>query len=157
MVIKGLIDEDFINYRKPSMFIIMPYCDFKCEKDCGVDGICQNSAIIKEKNIYVDNKHLINKYLNNNITKSIVFGGMEPFLSLDDLVKFLNEFRDVSDDDVVIYTGYTEEEVQNMFPSIYKFDNIIIKFGRYIPNQKSHFDEILGIELASPNQYAKKF
>ena len=35
-----------------------------------------------------------------------------------------------------------------------KFANVIIKFGRFIPNQKPHFDEVLGVELASPNQYA---
>ena len=35
------------------------------------------------------------------------------------------------------------------------FKNIIIKFGRYVPNQKEHYDEILGINLASSNQYAE--
>ena len=33
--------------------------------------------------------------------------------------------------------------------------NVIIKFGRYIPGQEKVFDEILGIYLASSNQYAK--
>jgi len=37
---------------------------------------------------------------------------------------------------------------------IYRDMNIIIKFGRFIPDQKSHMDETLGVELASPNQYA---
>ena len=37
-----------------------------------------------------------------------------------------------------------------------QFPNIIIKFGRFIPNQQSHYDEVLGINLASDNQYAKK-
>jgi hypothetical protein len=37
-----------------------------------------------------------------------------------------------------------------------RFDNIIVKFGRYIPDNKPHFDEVLGVNLASPNQYAKK-
>ena len=32
MIIKGLIDEDFINYKKPSMVIEFPYCNFKCDK-----------------------------------------------------------------------------------------------------------------------------
>ena len=36
------------------------------------------------------------------------------------------------------------------------FDNIIIKFGRYIPNKQSHYDNILGVNLASDNQYAVK-
>ena len=37
-----------------------------------------------------------------------------------------------------------------------KFPNVIIKFGRYVPNKESHYDEILGINLVSDNQYAEK-
>ena len=37
-----------------------------------------------------------------------------------------------------------------------KFKNIIVKFGRYRPNFQKHFDEVLGVELASTNQYAKR-
>jgi hypothetical protein len=36
------------------------------------------------------------------------------------------------------------------------FDNIIIKYGRYIPGQEKHFDETLGVYLASDNQYAER-
>ena len=35
-----------------------------------------------------------------------------------------------------------------------KFGNVILKIGRYIPNDKSKFDDILGVTLASSNQYA---
>ena len=34
---------------------------------------------------------------------------------------------------------------------------IAIKYGRFIPNQETHFDSMLGVTLASPNQYAKKY
>ena len=34
---------------------------------------------------------------------------------------------------------------------------IIVKFGRFRPNQEKHFDEVLGIYLASNNQYGKEF
>ena len=30
MLIKDIIDEDFINYKKPSMFIGTVKCDWKC-------------------------------------------------------------------------------------------------------------------------------
>ena len=156
MLIKGLVDEDFINYKKPSMFIIMPFCDFKCERDCGIDGICQNSTLADAQIINIDIDKLIERYINNNITKSVVFGGMEPFMSPSDLELFINKFRSVCDDDIVIYTGYTEDEVRENFSFIYKNKNIIIKFGRYIPNDISHYDDVLGVELASMNQYAKK-
>ena len=33
---------------------------------------------------------------------------------------------------------------------------IIIKWGRYIPNRPSRYDEILGVTLASDNQYGKQ-
>jgi len=36
MKIVNLIDEDFCQYKKPSMFIGMPKCSFKCDKECGV-------------------------------------------------------------------------------------------------------------------------
>ena len=36
------------------------------------------------------------------------------------------------------------------------FKNIIIKFGRYIPNRNNKYDEILGVTLASDNQFAEK-
>ena len=37
-----------------------------------------------------------------------------------------------------------------------QYKNLIMKFGRFIPNQKPHYDEILGVNLASNNQYARR-
>ena len=43
MKIRNLVMEDFLNYRKPSMFIISSFCDFKCCIDQGKDfSMCQN-------------------------------------------------------------------------------------------------------------------
>ena len=39
---------------------------------------------------------------------------------------------------------------------LYDYKNIIIKYGRYIPNQTPHRDEVLGVNLASDNQYAER-
>ena len=77
MLIKGLIDEDFINYKQCSMFIMFPFCSFKCEKDCGIK-CCQNSPLAKAPVIDISYKDLVGRYLNNPISKSIVFGGLEP-------------------------------------------------------------------------------
>ena len=44
MIIKGIIDEDFINYRVPSMVVEFPHCNFKCDKECGRQ-VCQNSEL----------------------------------------------------------------------------------------------------------------
>lgn len=155
MKLRGLVEEDFTQYMKPSMFLITPYCDFKCCIENG-NNICQNMDVIKAPIIDVDNDELIKRYLNNPITKSIVFGGLEPMDSFEEVREFINTLRwDYNCfDDIVIYTGYTADEIIDQCMRLSKFANIIVKFGRFIPDQKSHFDKILGVELASPNQYA---
>ena len=155
MKLRGLVEEDFIQYKKPSMFLITPYCDFKCCIENG-NNICQNMDVIKAPIIDVDNDELIKRYLNNPITKSIVFGGLEPMDSFEEVIEFINTLRwDYNCfDDVVIYTGYNADEIIDQCMRLSKFANVIVKFGRFIPDQKSHFDEVLGVELASPNQYA---
>ena len=158
MIIKGLIDEDFINYKKPSMVIEFPYCNFKCDKECG-QPVCQNSSLVKEPNIDIPCEDIIIRYINNPITEAIVFQGLEPFDSFGEMNNFLLWFQHqyYSQDDIVIYTGYNENEISKEINALKEiFSNIIIKFGRYIPNQKSHFDPVLGVNLASDNQYAKK-
>ena len=35
MIIKGIIDEDFVNYKKPSMFLGTCFCDLKCCREKG--------------------------------------------------------------------------------------------------------------------------
>lgn len=161
MIIKGIVDEDFVNYKKPSMFIIMPYCDFKCDREAGC-SICQNSSLIKDPFYEIDTDSIIKRYINNPITKAIVFGGLEPFYSPAELYNIVLEFRKVTNDDIVIYTGFKEAEFKHLlaykkfFEAFQEFPNIIIKFGRFIPNQEPHYDEVLGVKLASDNQYARR-
>lgn len=155
MKIKGLVEYDISNYYKPSMFIIFPYCTFKCDKECG-RPICQNSALAHEPEIDISVDTLVSKYINNPLTKAIVCGGLEPFDSFNALDNFIKIFRLYTDDDIVIYTGYTEEEISSKLEELSEEKNIIIKFGRFIPDQESHYDEVLGVNLASPNQYARR-
>lgn len=166
MLVKDIIDEDFINYKKISMLIAMPYCDFKCNREYG-SKICHNTDIINNPNITIDISIIIDRYLNNSITNAIVFQGLEPFYineekninSFQECLYFVDTFRTHynCDDDIVFYTGYTEQECidKGFIKALSKYKNIIIKFGRFIPNQESHYDEILGVKLASNNQYAK--
>ena len=56
----------------------------------------------------------------------------------------------------MIYTGYYLDEIADKIRVLTEYKNIIIKFGRFVPNQKKHYDEVLGVYLASDNQYAKK-
>lgn len=167
MIVKGIIDEDFINYKKPAMIIEFPYCSFKCDKECG-RVVCQNSSLANEPNIEISHNKIINRFFGNAISEAIVFQGLEPLDSFKDVLKLLAILHlpafAVFQTDVVIYTGYTKEELQN---KIYKdnisyldklkqYKNIIIKYGRYIPDQEPHYDEVLGVNLASDNQYAER-
>ena len=152
MKIKGVTVEDFANYKVPSMFIAMPTCNWKC---CPKDpSICQNSDLALAETKDVSNEFLINLYKNNPICKAVVFGGLEPFDSFDEMLTFILEFRKHYQDDIVIYTGYYIDEIEEYIDKMYDTPNIIIKCGRYIPNQKPHFSKILGVNLASDNQYA---
>lgn len=155
MIIKQLVDEDFINYKKPSMFIGFPSCSWKCDKECGMQ-VCQNSALASSPIKDIGFKTIVSRYINNPITSSVVCGGLEPFDTWDDLYALATYLRVATQDDIVIYTGYYKEEIKEYIDKLKGFPNIIIKFGRYIPNHEKHFDELLGIYLASGNQYAER-
>lgn len=153
--VKNIKYEDFVNYKKPSMFIAFPNCDFKCEKECGKQ-VCQNSTLAKAPNIKIEMCKIIKSYIDNPITSSIVIGGLEPFYDFDQLAYMIDCFRDITNDDIVIYTGYYKDEIKDYIKQLKSYKNIIIKFGRFIPNQEKHFDKILGVYLASKNQFAER-
>ena len=156
MRLKGIVIEDFINYKLPSMFLITCSCDWKCCKEAG-NNICQNMEITKEKNKNISDEKIFEKYISNPITKAIVVGGLEPFDQFEELHNLIHYFRENNcEDEFVIYTGYYPEEIEGYIYFLKMFKNIIIKFGRYIPNSNNKYDEILGVTLASDNQFAKK-
>lgn len=157
ITLKGILDEDFINYRFPSMTLMFPSCTFKCD----VDGkcLCQNSMLAKAESVDVSIKEVCRRYFNNPITSSIVCQGLEPFDSWEELYEFIwtVRFHCVCLDDIVIYTGYNKEEIQDKIDELSELAaNIVVKFGRYLPDQEPHYDEVLGVELASDNQYAER-
>lgn len=151
MNIKGLITEDFINYKKPAMTVMFPCCTFKCGTE-----YCQNSTLAKEKNINLEINDIVKRYIDNPITEAIVMQGLEPFDSWKDLFELIIQVRKISKDDIVIYTGYNKNEIEDYIKVLCTFENIIVKYGRYIPGNDKHYDKILGVYLASDNQYAEK-
>lgn len=156
--VKGLIDEDFVNYKLPSMFIPIGICDWKCCHDAHIPiTVCQNSELAKYPDIEVSIETLYQRYINNPITKAIVFGGLEPLTQFQDIYDFIQYFRSQGcEDDIVIYTGYTEQEMRGLVIKLSQFLNIVMKFGRFVPGQEPHYDDVLGVNLISDNQYARR-
>lgn len=156
MKLKNLIDEDFANYKLPALFLGFPSCTFKCERECGAE-FCQNSCLVRQPDIDIPVERIVDRYLANFISRAIVCGGLEPLDSFDDLLALVVELRNRSCmDDIVIYTGYNKEEVADKIQQLAKYPNIIVKFGRFRPNEESHYDSLLGVKLASANQYAER-
>ena len=157
MKIKGLVDEDFVNYKKPSMYIAFPRCSFKCDKECGRQ-VCQNSALANEKNIEISTDKIIERYMSNPITKAIVCGGLEPLDSWNELQSLILNFRYYTNDDIIIYTGYYKGEIdKEKIDWLKLYGPIIVKYGRFIPNDTEYFNDELGVKLASKNQYTEKY
>lgn len=158
VTLKGILWTDFVNYKKVCTTLEFPICDFKCCKECG-KGICQNLPIVDYPDITVQVSYMIKNYLNDDITEAICFQGLEPLDSYDDCLKIIKALRNSEnpkkDDDIVIYTGYTEDEVREkgIYDELKHYHNIVLKVGRFVPNQEQHYDEILGIKLFGENQY----
>ena len=157
MLIKGVTDEDFVNYKVPSMFVATNECTFKCDHDAG-EAVCQNSSLPKMKTYNVKIDDLVKRYLSNDITHAVVFGGLEPFDQYIDIYDFISVLRYQYEclDPVVIYTGYNKNEIDGKISFLASMPNIIVKFGRFIPGHEKHFDEVLGVNLSSDNQYAEQ-
>lgn len=155
MIIKNLIEEDFVNYKKPCMVIGFPKCNWKCDIECG-QQVCQNNALATSPDINIEIDFIVNRYINNPITQAVCCQGLECFDSWEDLQNLIICLRSNTDDDIVIYTGYYKNEISDKIKWLKQFPNIIVKFGRYIPNQTPHYDNILGVDLTSDNQYAER-
>lgn len=156
--LKGVVMEDFANYKVPSMFLITSYCDWKCCKEQNIDiSICQNQPLCEYSIKEYTFQAIYNAYKTNPISKAIVVGGLEPFLQFDEVRELISYFRqNECNDYFVIYTGYYPEEIEKEIEKLRQLPNIIIKFGRFVPDQNNHYDELLGIKLASTNQYSRR-
>lgn len=158
MHLKGVVMEDFVNYSKPSLFLISCVCDWKCCKEANIDiSICQNNSLVSQPTQKISDEAIYKAYINNPITKAIVIGGLEPMIQIEEVVNLIKLFRENGcKDDFIIYTGYYPTEIENALEALKYYDNIIVKFGRYIPNRPSRYDDVLGITLVSDNQFAER-
>lgn len=151
MIIAGIVDEDFTHYKQSAMLVLFPTCSMKCER---LGAVCNHKYLYDVDAQAVQCFEIVNRYLENKNTSTIVFGGLEPFDSYSDLLQLICEFRKVTEDLIIIYTGYDENEISDELNYLSNLHNIIVKFGRQC-NMESHKDEILGVDVKSSNQYAK--
>lgn len=157
MRVKGIITEDFINYKLPSLFLISSTCNWKCCIEQGRDiSLCQNSPLAQQKTLDISPEKIYNMYITNPITEAIVIGGLEPIDQIDEVIEIIDFFRKNKEiSPFIIYTGYYPNEIQGEIQRLKNYNNITLKFGRYIPNSPHRYDDVLGVELASDNQYAE--
>lgn len=159
MIIRTIVDEDFVQYKEPCMYIATAFCNGKCCKEAGIPlSVCLNDAWRGTATIAMVDEGIIERYLSNSITTTICFAGLEPFEQFDQVYNFIEKLRKDYDcnDTVLIYTGYNKEEIAELIEKLKDFDNIIIKFGRFVPDNPGRFDDVLGVHLASDNQYAER-
>ena len=155
MKLKGIIDYDIINYKEPCLTLLFNNCDFKCDKLNGCQ-VCQNSHLAAEPDIEISLDTIWNIYCLNPLTKGFCCQGLEPLDSIDELLGFIYYIRKIRycEDAIINYTGYNKEEITKFNYQITQYKNIIIKWGRFIMGAEPHYDNILGVNLASNNQYA---
>ena len=156
MKLKEIIDYDCTNYKQPTLTLEFPYCDFKCDKLNGCQ-VCQNSTLAQEPDIEIHAETIWKLYSENPLTKAFCFQGLEPFDSYMDLIELIQFIRidKKCKDPIIIYTGYNKDEDIVTQRSLSHYPNIIVKWGRFIMGQQPHYDEVLGVNLASDNQYAE--
>ena len=128
-----------------------------------------NSSVNKS----VSSADIYNYYLSHPKFKAFVISGIDISVNAFDLTQIVDEIRNKQHclDDIIIWSEYTEEElngepdkeydkinfekVHAVYKQLQQYENIIVKFGRYVPGDKPHPDELLGVDLSSDNQYAK--
>ncbi len=156
MKLKGIIDYDCTNYKEPCLTLEFPYCDFKCDKLNGCQ-VCQNGRLAAEPDIEVSGEQIWKLYEENPLTKAFCFQGLEPFDSHMDMIELIQFIRLTKkcNDPIIIYTGYGQGEDIITEMGLKCFKNIIVKWGRFVMGYEPHYDEVLGVNLASNNQYAE--
>lgn len=158
LTLSGIIWEDMVNYKKISTTLMFPRCDFKCNKEAG-SNVCQNEELAAAACQSLRIKDIIERHRQNPITDAIVLQGLEPFYDPLEVYTVSAELsKQHCYDDLVIYTGYYKTEVpKKILQQIVDTTpgRVIVKWGRYIPGHEKHYDEVLGVYLASDNQYGE--
>ena len=72
MIIRTIVDEDFVQYKEPCMYIATAFCSGKCCKEAGIPlSVCLNDAWRGTATIAMVDEGIIERYISNSITKAI--------------------------------------------------------------------------------------
>ena len=161
MRVRKLLTERFQDYKVPSMYLAACFCDWKCCPD--KPYVCQNNPVANLPVTDIPDDEILDIYLSDPITEAIIIAGLEPLLQANEVCSLIRRAAERAiRTTFVIYTGYTVCEARDIgfFDELkatgYGKDvQVIIKYGRYVPDQQPHFDEVLGVDLVSDNQYAE--
>lgn len=151
--------DDVVDYKKTALLLAFPNCYNKYCSDC------QNAHLRNELPKRFNINDIVDLYNRLDEHKAIVCAGLDPMDSLTDLQNLILAFNDNDKSvDIVIYTGYTDSEIEsyvkNDFLRYITNDKVklIVKFGRYDKNNKNKYmSNILGVELAGDNQIVKEY
>lgn len=160
MLLIDVKTDNITDYKKTSMYLVFPYCSGKCGPECQNKHLRNISQYIQ-----VRPSDIVDLYATLKTHEAIVMGGLEPLDSIDDVIDIIKEFNNISKPcDIVIYTGYTEEEYKSKFEldiidAVKSQKNkVIVKIGRYDSSKKpGWFSNELGVELATSNQIVKVY
>lgn len=146
--------EVFQDYKKSAILFSTCYCNWKCCHEAGIpESVCQNQKVAQQREVYLPFESVLKK-VNQSFTDAVIFGGLEPMLQADEVVQCIQYLRQHGvKKDIVVYTGYYVEEIDEETLAYLAMNDVILKCGRYIPDRKPKFDAVLGITLASDNQY----
>ena len=144
------------HYYKNGLLVATVSCDWKCLRETNLPlDICQNSHTCNMETKTIEVSELVKTFEDNLMSDCVIFAGLEPLLQIEEILNFINAFRETNNEDIVIYTGYNEDEILDSLELLKKYNNIIVKFGRFVPDGRVTYDEVLKIKLISENQYAK--
>ena len=94
MRVKQVILEDFVNYKKPSLFLGSCFCDWKCCREANIDtSVCQNKSLYDADTIDLEPYQIYALYTSNPITKAVVIGGLEPMIQINEVIELIDFFR----------------------------------------------------------------
>lgn len=143
------VRETITDYRKSTLYLCGYICTLGC-KDCFHNELKKNHpTTLSIEKLFTD-------YISTTSCDAILFSGLNWLEQIEELFVLIHYIRSNHiNKDIVIYTGYDKHEISDKIAMLSKFDNIIIKYGRFDATLPPRYDDVLGITLASSNQWAE--